>query len=86
MSVDETLEQRGTIYGKFADNAEIAQDLKFRIRRFSNWQAMSPAHRQALDVIMDKTARILTGDPNYADNWHDIQGYAKLAEDACASV
>src|SRR5690606_10084595 len=28
-----------------------------------------------------KIARILIGDPNYADNWHDIQGYAKLVEE-----
>ncbi len=35
------------------------------------------------EVIADKIARILNGDPNYKDNWHDIQGYAKLAEDRC---
>ena len=25
--------------------------------------------------------KILNGDPNYVDNWHDIIGYAKLIED-----
>ena len=34
-----------------------------------------------LGTIADKIGRILSGDPNYADNWHDIQGYAKLVED-----
>lgn len=33
-----------------------------------------------MTVIADKIARILSGDPNYADSWHDIGGYAKLVE------
>lgn len=28
-----------------------------------------------------KMARIAIGDPNYLDNWVDIQGYAKLEQD-----
>jgi hypothetical protein len=31
-------------------------------------------------MIFCKITRILTGDPNYTDNWHDIAGYAKLVE------
>lgn len=45
------------------------------------WDRLSAVQKQALTVIADKIARILSGDPNYGDNWHDIQGYAKLAED-----
>jgi hypothetical protein len=77
-----TLDARGKTYGEFADNALIAQSLKdiMRVARCSNWNSLSRAHQQALDVIMDKVSRILTGDPNYVDNWHDIQGYAKLVE------
>jgi hypothetical protein len=32
-------------------------------------------------MIMHKVARILNGDPNYADNWIDIAGYATLVAD-----
>jgi hypothetical protein len=46
-----------------------------------NWESLPIDMKQALDVIADKIARILVGDPNYLDNWHDIQGYAKLVED-----
>jgi len=45
------------------------------------WDKLDPVKRQALTVMADKIARILSGDPEYADNWHDIQGYAKLVED-----
>lgn len=49
--------------------------------RIAPWQLLDPVKRQALTVIADKIARILSGDPNYDDNWRDIQGYAKLVED-----
>lgn len=45
------------------------------------WNDLDPDMKQALTVIADKIARILNGDPFYVDNWHDIQGYAKLIED-----
>jgi hypothetical protein len=48
---------------------------------YCSWQTLTPVQKQALTVIADKIARVLSGDPDYADNWHDIQGYAKLEED-----
>jgi len=32
-------------------------------------------------MICHKISRIVNGDPNYKDSWHDIIGYAKLIED-----
>lgn len=87
-SVESTLAERGSRYGDFTDHAEIAQDLQDAMRAHTNngstvagWHKLSNVQRQALTVIADKIARILSGDPNYADNWHDLQGYAKLVED-----
>lgn len=31
-------------------------------------------------MIVHKIGRILNGDPNYADSWHDIAGYATLID------
>ena len=42
---------------------------------------MNATQREGLKAILQKIARILNGDPNYADNWHDIQGYARLVEE-----
>lgn len=84
MSIEETLSERGARYGDFAEHAAIAQGLQDHMRRTSGWANLDATKRQALTVITDKIARILNGDPNYRDNWHDIQGYAKLAEDRCA--
>lgn len=80
-AVERTLAERGERYGDFSVHAAIAQSLQDTMRDTGGWEYLNPAQRQALTVIADKIARILSGDPSYADNWHDIQGYAKLVED-----
>lgn len=79
--VEKTLSERGARYGDFTDHAVICQSIKRVMMNTPGWGRLSDVQRQALDVIADKQARILSGDPDYADNWHDIQGYAKLVED-----
>lgn len=81
-TIQDTLDERGKRYGDFTDHAKIAQELQ-EVMRGYGWNCLDPVKRQALTVIADKVARILSGDPEYRDNWHDIQGYAKLAEDRC---
>lgn len=78
--VDETLGERGSRYGKFADHAQIAQTLKQYMHNTQNWYELAYDQKEALDMIMHKVARILNGDPNYADSWHDIAGYASLVD------
>lgn len=79
--IESTLAERGARYGLFADHAVIAQGLKETMWREGGWRRLAPDQKQALEVIADKIARILNGDPNYHDNWHDIVGYAKLVAD-----
>lgn len=79
--VDNVLDARGTTHGDFTDNAYIADTLQQVMSASKNWSALSSVQRQALTQISSKISRILSGDNNYADNWIDIQGYAKLAQD-----
>lgn len=81
MTLDKTLAERGGRYGDFTQHSEIAQDIQDAMRKHPRWGCLRPVQKQALTVIADKIARIISGDPEYADNWHDIQGYAKLVED-----
>lgn len=81
MSIEATLAERGARYGDFKDHAVIAQRLQDGLRAAPGWEKLAPDQKQALSVICDKMARMLNGDPNYVDNWHDIIGYAKLVED-----
>lgn len=80
-TIEATLAERGARYGKFMDHALIAQHLQDVMRAPNGWEKLAPDQKQALTVIADKIARMLNGDPNYIDNWHDIIGYAKLVED-----
>lgn len=87
--VDATLAERGSRYGKFKDHAEITQKLKNQIADFRfihKKPPLSPDQQEALDMICHKIGRIVNGDPNYADSWVDIAGYAKLVADRLEGV
>lgn len=79
--VSATLSERGARYGKFTDHAHYTQGIKDILHSSPNWPRMNFDQREGLDMIAHKIGRILAGDPNYADNWHDIAGYAKLVDD-----
>ena len=79
--IDATVEERGNRYGAFKDGADIMQELKSVMRSTPNWSNLTPSQREALEMIQHKVGRILNGDPNYTDSWHDIKGYAHLIEE-----
>lgn len=75
-----TLNERGGRYGPFGSHAAITQNLK-RVAASASpgkWQMLDADQREALEMIFHKIGRILNGDPNYADSWVDIAGYATL--------
>lgn len=76
--INHTLQERGARYGDFRYNARIAQEIKITMRRGLRWDALQPDMKEALDQIACKISRLLSGDPAYPDNWHDISGYATL--------
>lgn len=77
-----TLKKRGSVYGSFENNAKTSQELKRVIHEHENFHNLNDAHVEAFEMIFHKISRILNGDPNYADSWHDIAGYATLVEKA----
>ena len=91
MNLTETLQERGQRYGKFKGHAEITQALKRLIVLHTPTSRTLPSggtgpflaadQQEALDMICHKIGRILNGDPDYADSWHDIAGYAQLVAD-----
>ena len=80
MNIESTLNQRGERYGKFKDVAATTYALQEILRNAKNHEHMTDDQVIALDMICNKMARIVNGDPNYIDNWHDIAGYATLVE------
>lgn len=84
-NIDATLNERGSRYGKFVDHARITQELK-RIIFENVRQDLADDQSEALEMIAHKIGRIVNGDPNYADSWVDIAGYAKLVADRLQGV
>lgn len=80
-SPNNTIKNRQSVYGDFANTAETAQQLKGILRE--NDGHLSAVQKESLDMIMTKVARIIGGDANHKDSWHDIAGYAMLAEERC---
>lgn len=79
-NVQNTLNEREKRYGRFMDNAETAQLLKDVIHAAPRWEDLEYDQAEALDLIVSKIGRMLSGDVNYIDSWHDIAGYATLVE------
>ena len=78
--VQATLTERGNRYGPFTGHAKITQELKQVMLTHPGWVKLAYDQKEALDMIAHKIGRILNGDPDYADSWHDIAGYASLVD------
>jgi hypothetical protein len=87
--VQAVLTERGQRYGKFADHAAVTVALKamWRVHRTrQGLDALEADQEEALDMICHKIGRIVNGDPDYADSWVDIAGYAQLVADRLRGV
>lgn len=78
MNVNETLAEREKTHGDFKAQARTAQKLKGVMHQSENWLELSAWQQIALDMIAVKISRVLHGDPNHHDSWHDISGYSTL--------
>ena len=74
--VESVLKERGKRYGSFTGQASLSQSFKQLIALSRD--RLKYDQQEALEMIVHKIARILNGDPNYADSWVDIAGYATL--------
>ncbi len=81
MEIDQILEERGSRYGEFEDQARLSQALKDIMRHSPNWAKLPNDMKESLEMVAVKMARILNGDPDHIDSWHDIAGYALLVVD-----
>lgn len=85
-SVGQVLEERGERYGVFMGQAQIAQSLHIVLEQGmqltgKNRFSFAPDQLEAMNMIVNKIARIYNGDPHYSDSWRDIAGYATLVAD-----
>lgn len=79
-TIDKTLADRGARYGVFTGHAKITQAIKSAMQGAPGWAKLQDDQKEALEMVAHKIGRILNGDPNYVDNYHDIIGYTRLVE------
>ena len=82
-SIEATLAERQAQYGCFEDVAFVTENIMAVLSkvRTNGLNDLPHTHRMALYMIASKMARIVNGDFNHVDGWHDIGGYSKLIED-----
>jgi hypothetical protein len=72
------LEERGSEYGDFTEQAKISQALRDAASAGQNFYRMEPFQTEALSMILHKISRIVNGNTRNVDSWADIAGYATL--------
>ena len=81
--VEKILAERGKRYGNYLAQAAITEKVREALfaALVDQVKLLEPDQADALHMIAVKLARIVNGDPDYPDNWRDIEGYAKLVAD-----
>jgi hypothetical protein len=82
MTLEAILTERAKTHGDFRNHAGITQSTKLLWRCEEGWNRLDVRQRESLEMIAHKVGRILAGDPNIADHWDDIAGYARLVAKA----
>ena len=83
-TVRQTLNQRQEQYGSFEDVAMITEQM-VDVMRKGYYENLAYNQKMALYMICSKMARIVNGNPNHKDSWHDIAGYATLIDNELVS-
>lgn len=81
MDTAQVLTERGTRYGNYLEQTAISNKIKESMQEIPTYWDMATDQKDALEMIAVKMSRIVNGDPDYADNWADIAGYATLVKD-----
>ena len=79
--IDDILKDRGSRYGDFGVQAEVAQQIRDSFVETPNWDSLPDYMKEALTLMATKFSRMLTGDPMYMDNVVDLIGYMTLVKD-----
>lgn len=58
----------------------VSQQIKQAMRGSRNWYRLTAGHKEALEMVAHKIARVLSGaDPHDLEHWLDVAGYPQAA-------
>ena len=79
-NVEDLLQERERTHGRFELQGARAQMLKAVARDSPDWDRLRPEQKEAIEMILTKVSRIVSGNPFASDHWQDIRGYAELGD------
>lgn len=79
--IDKILAERAKTHGDYTEHADCTQEIMAVLMKHRRWTDLTADQRETLHMIAHKMGRVVTGNPNVADHWDDIAGYAKLSGD-----
>jgi hypothetical protein len=78
VNTEELLAERQKTHGEYAEHARCTQSILRVLQAERGYPALSDMQKETLHMIAHKLGRIVTGNPDIADHYDDIAGYAKL--------
>jgi hypothetical protein len=69
------LADRQRTHGRFTDVSTCSQRFKEIARTCPSWASMTLPMREAIDMVLHKLCRALSGDSRHRDHWDDVVGY-----------
>jgi len=79
--IKKILEERGAVYGEYAEVAFTSQALKSAMHSGHAWWDMPDEIKESLEMVANKISRMVNGSCMHEDNILDIMGYMQLALD-----
>lgn len=82
MSIEETLEQRGSIYGDYEDGVVVRGEILKSLadhKEACTGEGFTYAETIMITDLVNKLVRF-AGSPTHVDSIHDLAGYATLIE------
>lgn len=81
MSIEDTLEQRGSVYGEFSEQVKCVDAITNAMIDCSCANGREPTGEEMVEwhYLAIKLARIAVN-PDHTDSYHDLAGYATLME------
>ena len=69
---------RQSTHGDFTDGARFTQGVMKLAMVAPSWSSMTDVQKEGFHHIVQKLQRAVCGDPNHADHWNDVAGYALI--------
>lgn len=80
-NIDDILAERAKTHGDYTEHADCTQEIMAVLAKHRRFSGLAADQRETLHMIAHKMGRVVTGNPDIADHWDDIAGYAKLSGD-----